>query len=891
MAKAVKLLQEGLRVKAEPSDVIRTMLQSFAKESSRASSDAQTSAKGQILVAAAPSSTTSADSASIPKSALLGAPMFDAATRVDVSVSTSTAKHVVGEHSVAWPPPPKSPAASESAERSKLCLTPCSGRPPPFPESVPEVSKEMPLASPAPRRFEDGRPSFCSTASPSVGGSTPGKARGILRLGAHGVALGSPMRKIDSDAGGDCDEDEDDDDEEDEQFEDALEEGVPAEVAADEEKTPVLQNTVTLAPLSPIKEVESPGKASSTRASCCSVPFSRPRASRGPADATPKPCKPHLACRSSRPASVLLSPQDSASVNALTPCKDTSFDSARNVLSEPPASAGSRKSKLIDVNGVPYSQIQTIGRGGSSKVYQVLNPAGEVFALKRVSTESPKQLEAFENEVSLLRHLKDHERVIQIVDAEVDRDRGRIYIVMEIGDMDLGTYLRKKQCLGFLEIQTFWSQMLEAVAVIHQERIVHSDLKPGNFLLVRGKLKVIDFGIARQIANDTTNIIRESAVGTLSYMAPEAVKQKMGRSSDIWSLGVILYQMVYGHPPFAHLEPMQRLLKLSDATLTIPFSENHRLSCHSEQTQAQLVEVLDRCLQRDPQRRSTLQELLAHPFLQPRIPEELVRELEVAFHKQKGAFESQIRTLTTQHEMDLSKLKEEAKRREVEREAEHERALQMLRVEAQKREVEREAEHELELQKLRVEAKTRDTKREEKYETSLQTFWEETQMRSSGREEKNEQHLQKAFEQAWRREAVKEDVRRVGGARPQVALSVAPRAAPSNSSQSARIFVSASAANVNAPTSAAAELVVSARAAQAATSMVTSAIASRAALKEIMADLPEAVTAKWNGVRREVHVTPGKENDVLGSSSSIFQQSAPSSQQSSASAACGMKFV
>ena len=70
-----------------------------------------------------------------------------------------------------------------------------------------------------------------------------------------------------------------------------------------------------------------------------------------------------------------------------------------------------------------------------------------------------------------------------------------------------------------------------------------------------------------RIASETTHISRDASVGTISYMAPEALRQgelKLGRPSDIWSLGIILYQMVYRRSPFAHLEPMQRLFVLSD---------------------------------------------------------------------------------------------------------------------------------------------------------------------------------------------------------------------------------------------------------------------------------------------------------------------------------------
>lgn len=65
--------------------------------------------------------------------------------------------------------------------------------------------------------------------------------------------------------------------------------------------------------------------------------------------------------------------------------------------------------------------------------------------------------------------------------------------------------------------------LLQAVHIIHEARIVHSDLKPANFLMVEGTLKLIDFGIAKAISNDTTSIARESQVGTLNYMSPEAI--------------------------------------------------------------------------------------------------------------------------------------------------------------------------------------------------------------------------------------------------------------------------------------------------------------------------------------------------------------------------------
>ncbi|CAK9102775.1 Glycerol uptake facilitator protein (Glycerol diffusion facilitator) [Durusdinium trenchii] len=101
-------------------------------------------------------------------------------------------------------------------------------------------------------------------------------------------------------------------------------------------------------------------------------------------------------------------------------------------------------------------------------------PFGAALAEKVLWTENSKQLEAFQNEVVLLRQLRDCDSVIQVVDAEVDRERGRINIVMEAGDMDLGRFLQSQPRLNMMQIQHLWKQMLEAVQVIHQERIVHS---------------------------------------------------------------------------------------------------------------------------------------------------------------------------------------------------------------------------------------------------------------------------------------------------------------------------------------------------------------------------------------------------------------------------------
>ena len=181
--------------------------------------------------------------------------------------------------------------------------------------------------------------------------------------------------------------------------------------------------------------------------------------------------------------------------------------------------------------------------------------------------------------------------------------------------------------------------MLQAVHVIHEEKIVHSDLKPANFVLVKGQLKLIDFGIANAIANDTTNIQRDHQIGTVNYMSPEAIelpdgmrRLKVGRQSDVWSLGCILYQMVYGCTPFHHLSVYQKMKAIPDSeheidfpefsVPTLPASKNGtpasptKLEHLKTPVPKYVIDAIKSCLTRNPKERATIPQLLQESWLE-----------------------------------------------------------------------------------------------------------------------------------------------------------------------------------------------------------------------------------------------------------------------------------
>ncbi|KAK0464584.1 other/TTK protein kinase [Desarmillaria tabescens] len=318
------------------------------------------------------------------------------------------------------------------------------------------------------------------------------------------------------------------------------------------------------------------------------------------------------------------------------------------------ASMGPGNRHLV-VNRKLYARLDMIGKGGSSRVYRVMNHANELYAIKRVSLDKidSETMSGYMNEIALLKRLEGNSRIIGLVDSELKAgpggSKGHLLLVMECGEIDFARLLseRQSQGLDMVWVAYYWQQMLQAVHVIHEEKIVHSDLKPANFVLVKGQLKLIDFGIANAIANDTTNIQRDHQIGTVNYMSPEAIevpdgmrRHKVGRASDIWSLGCILYQMVYGQPPFHHLAVFQKMKAIPDATHRIDFplyatptvpssnqkgSPGHgpppkKLEHLKRRIRMDIILSMRTCLNRNPKERMSIPQLLEQDWLAMKDP-------------------------------------------------------------------------------------------------------------------------------------------------------------------------------------------------------------------------------------------------------------------------------
>jgi serine/threonine protein kinase len=200
-----------------------------------------------------------------------------------------------------------------------------------------------------------------------------------------------------------------------------------------------------------------------------------------------------------------------------------------------------------------YQIIEELGKGGMGKVYKVHDTEiREKVALKLLKPEiaaDEKTIERFRNEIKLARKIA-HRNVCKMYD--LGAEKGTRFITMEYVDgEDLKSMIRMVDQLGSGKAISIAKQVCEGLAEAHSLGVVHRDLKPSNLMIDKfGNAKIMDFGIARSLkAKGITGT--GVMIGTPEYMSPEQVERKeIDQRTDIYSLGVILYEMVTGQVPF-----------------------------------------------------------------------------------------------------------------------------------------------------------------------------------------------------------------------------------------------------------------------------------------------------------------------------------------------------
>jgi serine/threonine protein kinase/Tfp pilus assembly protein PilF len=246
-----------------------------------------------------------------------------------------------------------------------------------------------------------------------------------------------------------------------------------------------------------------------------------------------------------------------------------------------------------------YQIIEELGRGGMGRVYKVLDTeVNERIALKLITPEisiDKKTIERFRNELKLARKIR-HKNVCQMYD--LSREEGNYYITMEyVAGEDLRVLIIKMGQLSASQAISIAKQVCEGLAEAHKLGVVHRDLKPSNIMIDKeGNARIMDFGIARSLEAKSITAAGKT-IGTPKYMSPEQVEGKdIDRRSDIYSLGVILYEMVTGQVPFKGDTPFIIGIKQKSETPVNPKELN-------DQIPDDLSRAILKCLEKDKQNR------------------------------------------------------------------------------------------------------------------------------------------------------------------------------------------------------------------------------------------------------------------------------------------------
>lgn len=283
-----------------------------------------------------------------------------------------------------------------------------------------------------------------------------------------------------------------------------------------------------------------------------------------------------------------------------------------------------------------------LGKGAYGVVFKAVDKrSGEVVGLKKIfdAFQNSTDAQRTYREIMLLQEMNGHENIIRllnVIKAENDKD---IYLIFEYMETDLHTVIRAN-ILEDVHKEFIIYQILKALKYIHSAGIIHRDLKPSNILINSDvNIKICDFGLARSLAlgKEGSLPVLTDYVATRWYRAPEILlgSTKYSKAADLWSVGCILGELLMGKALFPGTSTLNQLNKILEVTgkpskeditalqsdlantmlETIPSIKTKSLKNLFKNASTNALDLLNKLLQFNPSKRITVEEALAHPYV------------------------------------------------------------------------------------------------------------------------------------------------------------------------------------------------------------------------------------------------------------------------------------
>ncbi|CRK91668.1 CLUMA_CG005318, isoform A [Clunio marinus] len=261
-----------------------------------------------------------------------------------------------------------------------------------------------------------------------------------------------------------------------------------------------------------------------------------------------------------------------------------------------------------------YELLNLLGSGTYSTVHKAIDKitrqivAIKILDRKRILKGRKLSIDNLVQEIQLLKKLQ-HPYIVKMEDFCWDAQN--IYIIMELCEVSLSSFIKKRQRLPETTCRIFIRMLAEAMKYLRDNNVSHFDLKPQNLLLTRSKststyiLKICDFGFAQQLTPEEEN---DTIKGSPLYMAPEIIlKHKYDARADLWSIGVILYECLFGSAPYSS-KSIEELMEKVKSLQKIEIPRNTKISIECE-------DLLTRLLKHDPNERITFDDFFNHDFV------------------------------------------------------------------------------------------------------------------------------------------------------------------------------------------------------------------------------------------------------------------------------------
>ena len=276
-----------------------------------------------------------------------------------------------------------------------------------------------------------------------------------------------------------------------------------------------------------------------------------------------------------------------------------------------------RKVVLPSTNNRQYIFVKDkrhfLGEGSFAKVYRGVMVVQEQVAIKHIRMNRLEKHESnLREEIRIMKALR-HKNIVNLLDVvEVE---GQMFLIMEhCEDGDLKKYINNKP-MREKSLKGYMRQLMEGLEYLHGKNIMHRDLKPHNLLLTNNKktLKISDFGFAKSMNSEES--MAQTMCGTPYYMAPEIMQNKQYLSkADLWSVGIIMYEMAYGKYPYKDVNgPFDLRDKIEKIDIQYPRFPEETSNDLSEDA----VDLMTGLLQKDPSMRMSWEEFFTHPWLNP----------------------------------------------------------------------------------------------------------------------------------------------------------------------------------------------------------------------------------------------------------------------------------